>query len=446
MRIFGLSLHARKKLPIAWTFIILSYLFVEWVYNQHLLQLLEYPSVTAQQFEWTEIFGKAIASVGLNLVLAKCYKRPGIIKFAVGVCLTYMALSWFFERVIDSFPDEFRHSSYYGVMHRKDVVQGTDTGKILDFTRETRWHVRPLVLSQYYLTLEDKQWAAIESRLRGPLDKKANTALKDKKSLWLKYEQAEEARQYVEVGWNNYGKAMSQYSRYRNHPRHAKRARDTFISRVGAPPDLTHEEFVRTKAKKYHVYLTTVLIEGNKELGVPTIRGSDVPLRMNQAAFYRYVDDTARDIRTAVAPDTKEIRDNASSKDAVALLVIPPLSIGLSLLSIVINLIGLACTWIAVFLPQGIVRRSACGLVCAIGFCGVAFGYISQPHVARMDPYWTQLDKAFEQNHPVVWAAMSLPMRMEPFLCFTDRPVAWIGKGMEILYRPRSANTNGISR
>ena len=86
-----MTLH--KKLPWAWTFVILTYLFVEWVYNQHLLHLLQYPAITAQQFEWTEMFGKAIAAVGLNLVLAKCYRRPSILKFAVGAVFAYVGQS-----------------------------------------------------------------------------------------------------------------------------------------------------------------------------------------------------------------------------------------------------------------------------------------------------------------------------------------------------------------
>lgn len=429
-------IQTREKLPIRWTVVILVYLFAEWVYNQHLLQLLEYPSVTAQQFEWTEMFGKAIASIGFNLVLIKCYRKPGIIKFILGVILAYMALSWIFDSIIKSFPDEFRHSSYYGVIHRKAVVEGTDTGQILDFSKEDPWHVRPLVLSQYYLTLQDTQWSEVELGLSKPLEKRVNAALKDKQGLWKKYGQAEEARQYVEAGWQGYKKAMQKYAQYRNDSRYAKRAHETFISRVGAPPDLTFEAFVQTKAKKYHALLNTVLVEGNEDLKVKTIRVRDIPLRMNEKAFYNYLDDTTRVIRTAVAPRAQDIQNNAASKDAVALLVIPPVSIGLSLLSIMVNLVGLVCAWVAVFLPEGWIRRGACAFVCIVSFAGIAIVYSAQPHAIRADSYWTQLDKKFEASHPILWTAMSIPMRLESLLCITSRPVGWIGQGMSILYRP----------
>ena len=428
--------YQHEKLPWRWTLVIFAYLFVEWVYNQHLLELVQYSSVTALQFEWTEMFGKAIASVGLNLVLAKCYRNPGIIKFIFGVCLAYAALSWVFDVVIESFPDEFRHSSYYGVMHRKTVVEGKDPGHILAFPQEQPWYVRPLILSQYYLTLQDTQWTDVESQLRKPLDKKFNAALKDKKNLWTKYSKAEEARQYLDGGWQSYQDAMYKYGRYRNDARYAKRARDTFVSRVGAEPDLTREQFIRVKAPKYHAYIEAILVEGNRELGVATIRGRDVPLRMDEKAFYRYLDNTAQTIRTTVAPTATEIQRNAASKDAVALLVIPPLSIGLSLLSIVVNLIGLACAWAAVFFRAGWQRRAACFLVCAILGTGVAMAYTSAPHAVRGSDYWVQLDKQFEQEHPLVWSAMSIPMRLQPYICVTAQPVAWISAGMRVLYKP----------
>ncbi len=426
----------RRKLPWAWTFVVLTYLFVEWVYNQHLLHLLEYPAVTAQQFEWTEMFGKTIAAVGLNLVLAKCYRRPTVLKFVLGVGLAYMALTWAFDRVIAAFPDEFRHSSYYAVMHRQSVVQEKDAKHILGFAHAQPWHARPLVLSQYYLTLQDNQWSELETRLRAPLDKKANAALKDKKALWKKYAMAEEGRQYVEGAWQGYREAMSKYNQYRNHPRYAQRARQTFLERVGAPPDLSREQFIEQKANKYHQYLNAVLVEGNTAAGIAAVRGKDIPLRMQEAAFYQYLDTMVSDIRTSVAPATSEIRSNASSLDAVALLVIPPLSLGLSLLSIAINLVGLACAWIAVLVPAGWGRRGACFLVCAVAVVGAGMAYTMQPHGARIDAYWAQLDTRFEQSHPILWAAMSIPMRLEPFLCVTSKPVQWIGQGMAVLYKP----------
>lgn len=438
--VFGHYLFAREKLPIRWTLIILTYLFVEWVYNQHLLELVQYPSVTARQFEWTEMFGKAIASVGLNLVLAKCYRRPGIVKFVLGVCLAYMALSWVFDRVIESFPDSFRHSSYYGVMHRKSVVEGKDADAILAFTQEQPWHTRPLVLSQYYLTLQDHQWTEIESRLRRPLDKKFEAALKNKKSLWSKYEKAEEGRQYVEAGWQGYKNAMDQYGRYRNNAMYAKRARETFVSRVGAQPDLNREEFIKAKAPTYHAYLETVLVEGNRDVGVQTIRGRDLPLRMDEKAFYRYLDSTVQDIRTSVAPATKDIQNNAASKDAVALLVIPPLSLGLSLLSIVVNLIGLACAWAGIFFRAGLARRLACGLVCTVLGAGVVVAYVASSHAAQTNAYWAKLNGEFQKEHPIVAGAMAIPMRMEPYLCVTAKPVEWIRQGMQVLYRQKVGN------
>lgn len=390
------------------------------------------------------MFGKAIASVGLNLVLSKCYRRPSIFKFLVGLCVAYAALTWLFNTVIESFPDDFRHSSYYGVIHRKSVVEGTDEAKSLAFTKEAPWYVESLVLSQYYLTLQDKQWSRLEASLRDPLEKKTKAALGDKKSLWSLYAQSEEARQYMDVGWQQYQEGMSKYNRYRNDARYAERAKKTFLERAGVPPDLTKDQFIKAKARKYHDYLDKVVVPGDSTFGVAAIRGRDVPLRMDEKAFYRYLDNTATEIRTAVAPKAGDIRRNESSKDAVALLVIPPLSIGLSLLSIVVNLVGLVCAWIAALIPAGIVRRLACALVCIASVGGAAATYIGQPHVVRTNDYWAQLDTTFEQNHPVVWAAMSIPMRLEPLLCITNQPVAWIGEGMRVLYRPDGVRTTII--
>ena len=57
-----------------WAGVILIYLFLEWVYNQHLLEVLSYTHITTESFQKTEVFGKVIASLGINLFLIKIFQ------------------------------------------------------------------------------------------------------------------------------------------------------------------------------------------------------------------------------------------------------------------------------------------------------------------------------------------------------------------------------------
>ena len=79
-----------------WTFIVLSYLFIEWIYNQHLLSLLTITSIKPNNFYYTEIFGKIIASIGLNLIIKETFRYKGWFIFIIGTVFSYFLLSLFF--------------------------------------------------------------------------------------------------------------------------------------------------------------------------------------------------------------------------------------------------------------------------------------------------------------------------------------------------------------
>lgn len=410
-----------------WTLIIMSYLFAEWVYNQHLLLLLHYPTISAAQFEWTEIFGKALAATGINLMLYKCYRRPHIFKFLLGVVVAYVCLSSLFNWAVDSFSDDFRHSSYYSVLHRSQVIDGLDKENILAFAENEPWYIKSLVLSQFYLTLQDSKWKTLQQSIKIPND------LGKTKDLWSEYKKAEEIRQYIDTGWDAYESGMSQYNRYRDHPRHAKRAKEKFKSTFRLEPDLTREQFVQKMAPPYHKFLNSVVMKGDAKLEIPTILGKDLPLRMNEKAFNMYVTKTLSDIRIRIAPTREDIQKNAASRDAVALLVLPPLSIGLSLLSVLFNIALLFYQWIILLVSSKRYAkyiRIVAVIICMAPIVGL---YIYKEPI-ETSSYWTGLTASFGAENAFLSRIIQIPMRMETILCTTE-PVEWIQKGMYLLYK-----------
>ena len=102
--------------PLRWTLIILAYLGLEWVYNQHLLVLMTFDTITSSQLEWTETFGKGIASIGLSLVLIKFVRRPHPAVLLVSCVVVYTALTLLFSSVLRLVPDTFRHASWDEMM------------------------------------------------------------------------------------------------------------------------------------------------------------------------------------------------------------------------------------------------------------------------------------------------------------------------------------------
>ena len=170
--------------PLRWTLIILAYLGLEWVYNQHLLVLMTFDTITSSQLEWTETFGKGIASIGLSLVLIKFVRRPHPAVFLVSCVVVYTALTLLFSSVLRLVPDTFRHASFYTALQRNQIAAGEDPHHRLKLTSQDSWYVAPLLLSQLHVTLSDPQWSAWEKTFRTPVEDKAAALKNNKPAYW----------------------------------------------------------------------------------------------------------------------------------------------------------------------------------------------------------------------------------------------------------------------
>lgn len=409
-----------KRSLVLWSSVLLVYLFLEWVYNQHLLLLVQYPLVSASQFEWTEIFGKSLAAIGINLIIVRLYRKHKAAFFAVGVVLAYAVLSITFDRIIQSFSNDTRHSSYYTVLHRANAVRGTDDNLVLQFTHDKPWYVRSLVLSQFYLTLNDRSWEQVEASLQPAL-------LYDPTEFWEGYKAAELLRQYVDTAWDGYQAEMRHFNEFKNHPKYSARAYERFIFVTQSEPNWTKNQFISAKFPVYATFLDRILFKGVPSMGIPSITGRDLPPRMDEPLFHKKM----RLVHAQMAPNSENIRSNLQSRDAIALLIIPPISIALSLMSILFNSALLMFSWMSL-ITQGLWKNASFMVVgISIVVC-VAF-FLTAPSIVHDSAHWRGLTQAFKVEHPYLGLAIQIPLRLEPLICFDTAP-QWIGKGMRVLY------------
>ena len=418
---------------LAWTCLILAYLGVEWIYNQHLLILLTLSSITSEQFHWSEVFGKGIAAFGFSLVLMKMFKRSSVILFAISCAIVYSALTWVFNHAIQSVPSGFRYVSYYTILHRDKVVSLDDKDKVLAFAQNESWYVAPLILSQFYVTLQENQWKGMEESARSVIARELANLEKNKKKYWQQYLKARVIRDKVEAGWYQYSEGMKKYRRYER-TRYEDRARKEFERRANLPVGLTRDEFLEKVAPGYKEEMNKVLVPGNERAGLKPIYFKDLPFPSTppitwEGLLYSYIKEKTKEITAAVAPDVKNIRENARSDDVVSVLVIPPISIGLSLLSMGMNAVSLVMAWGA-----WVAGRRWVGYALGAGCVGAAvLGFSLAQHVGHRDPYWARLHQGFAVDYPAVAAISSLPMKVQPWVSFHEEP-RWIRWGMEWVY------------
>lgn len=414
------------------TTLVLTYLFVEWIYNQHLLVLLSYDSINPDNFEVTERFGKSIASFGLTLIFYHIYKK-GILFFIICVSLFYGFLTLAFDYAVNAFPDDFRYSTYYSMLYRKDVINRNDKNEILKFTEDKTWYEKSLVISQFIYVLKDEQWKEFEKKVKQPISEKISKLNKNRIQYYKNYQKFDSYYQPIMNKWGTYSSAESTYTSYKGFFK--GNAKKEFIKKVGLPPGLSFDEFTKKIAPEYYKSSYIKLFEGSSESKLQPIYIKDLPKGMNEIAFNEYIDNQLKKISTELAPEVNNIRSNKKSFNSLAVLVIPPISICLSLFSIFINILFLLVEWF--YLIFKIKKFNS--IIHSFIYVFVLFIIIllwtnSKTTATEQDPYWNSLKETNYAEKPMLFYIFTLGLKLEPTLCFTNEEPEMIKKFTHLIY------------
>lgn len=407
-----------KNLLIS-TGVVFSYLFVEWIYNQHLLILLSYDHINPDDFQFTEMFGKAIASFGINLIVNSLFKKFSLSRFIIGLLIGYTGLTCLFDYAVNAFPDEFRHSSYYSMVYRKDVINQNDNLEILKFTNENTWYEKSLVISQFVYVLKDEQWKDFEKKIKEPIVQKVEKLNKNRSQYYKDYQKYEKSYDKMIQAWGKYSAANANYNAYKGFMKGDLKKK--FIQKVGLPPDLSSEEFIKKVAPEYEKISNTKIFDGNIEAGIFPIYVKNIPKKMNELAFNQYLDNEIKKISTQMAPEINNIRENKKSFDTLAILVIPPISICLSLFSIILNVLILLAKWSYQVFKITKINEALYSSVFVVGLSILIFIFAStQTTLTENDSYWNKIRLINHNEHPVLFSIFSIGLKLEPFICFTN--------------------------
>lgn len=410
---------------VLWTGVIITYLFVEWIYNQHLLDILLLDHISNNSFNNTEIFGKLIASFGINLFLIKIFNYTKT-KFFIGIVISYILLTFLFNYAINSFSDDFRYSSYYSMLHRQDVLKNKDKDQLLSLkSNKDIWYEKSLLMSYFVFTLKEDNWKEYEKSAKDPVITQVKKLNHDMAKNWQQYHDVSLLKKKLDNGYAGYQKLMVKYSAYR-YGSYKKKAYQAFMKATGGiKPDLTQEQFLNEvgAGKTYLNFLNKVFYEGSEQYEIKAITGKDIPLDMNKTQFNEYMKDLIEKNSKQIAPDLQNIRKNVLSETPVAVLIIPPISIALSLMSIILNVCLLTISWILLLARSEKSKKIitfVSPLCCIIIFFIV--GYANN-NVIENEPKWKKMEVQASQDYPVLSYFWKFSFNIEPIICPQQKPI-----------------------
>lgn len=431
---------------LMWTGVIITYLFVEWIYNQHLLDILLLEHISNKSFNNTEIFGKLIASFGINLFLLKIFNYTKK-KFCIGLIISYIMLTFLFNYAINSFSDDFRYSSYYSMLYRQDVLKNKDKDQLLSLkTNEDNWYEKSLLMSYFVFTLNGEEWKEYEKSAKKPVSDQVKKLNNDMNKNWQQYHEVSLLKKKLDNGYAGYQKLMVKYSAYR-YGSYKKRAYQAFLKATGGlEPDLTQEQFLSQvgAGKTYLKFLNKIFYEGSTQYEIKSITGKDLPLDMNKPQFIAYVNNLIETNSKQIAPDLKDIRHNILSETPVAVLIIPPISIALSLMSIILNVSLLIISWI-LMLPQLAKHTWLISAISSSIFI-IMLCIISNinNNILDNEPNWKKMEVQASLQYPVLSYFWKFSFNLEPLVCSKNKSKI-VTTITQMLYKNDSSKNNGAN-
>ncbi|HVI41894.1 MAG TPA: hypothetical protein VM577_14685 [Anaerovoracaceae bacterium] len=318
----------KKILQISFIFT-LVYVLCEIVYNLGLVEFLASKNTEIGVFSNLENFGKALSSIGLSLVLIKIARnsKAKIAAFIILVPLLFTAETVGFDKLVKGLSPEVKVNTYLAGVYRNAVLNGS----IKDdrFTELNAYN--KVVLANLWTLGSDKEKVrkGVETLLYSkPDDTIINEFYRNYIGLTSRIVPYYAAYAIESKKYDDYtGKAKEIVNK-------------EFIRRIGIAQGLNQSQFVdavATRSPSFKKYQATVIIPAQPKLGIMELKAGDIPLGLSQQEFHKYVAKRFDDILAKTQINAENIDLLPHSYDLISSVIVPPIAIFLSLLSILLN-------------------------------------------------------------------------------------------------------------
>ena len=337
-------------------FIIITalYLILEIIYNLGLVEFLTSKNTEISAYNMLESFGKFLSSVGLTLLLIKGIqdnKKKLAASCALIPCL-FVLETVVFNSIVDNLPRATKVNAYYAGVYRNGVLNGTIEDKALSGL--TPYNRVVLAIIGSYAAGPHVR-SKVDQLISGPsnipdVDGLYQDYAKFSDSLNPLYDvYALESKKVAEFKGMLGEEALHRFER-RSH---------------GIAPGLTRTQFFQALGRQSPSvarFNQTVFIKANEKLGTPGLKGADLPLGMDRKAFEAFFSDHLALAVSKSKIGVATVENLPYAHELVASVVIPPIALVLSFVSIVLNASSLLFAvrkWL-VILPGAVAVVFAC--------------------------------------------------------------------------------------
>ncbi len=308
------------------------YIFAELSYNLGFLEFLSSKNTEISVFDGLETLGKSISAIGLSLLLVHLVKKHKVLALVVLIPSVFFLEGYIFQKIIDDMPEQSKVGAYYLGVYRNALINNNLSSVELSKGSVAKQKVQLADIS----ILEKK---STKQSVDGFLYKKL-----DEKSVDQFYGIYKQVSDKVDPYWGAYAIASK---KFQNLPQAVQqKAVGEFQARAGGiPPGLSHKAFLDAVAKSnsgFGDYFNTVLVPANEKLGIEELKAGQIPLGLDRSAFGQFVNQKVSEVMRKSQISTDTVMNLPHANDVIGSVVIPPIAMLLSFMSMVFNSILLA--------------------------------------------------------------------------------------------------------
>lgn len=325
-------MNKNRYLFLAFT---LFYLTCEIIYNVSLVEFLTSKNTEITVYNYLENFGKAISSVGFTIIFIKFIKnyKAKVVSALFIIPLFFSLETYAFNSMLNSISNEKKVSLYYSGLFRNAVINNTipelNHGKMSPYNK---------------VLFANIIFARNSINMKLAVDEVFENKKIDSNELYLNYEKMSNS---IVPLYELYALESRKIEDYKG--KLGEEVVKRFTARSGGiTPGLSKEEFykaVSDKSSSMRKFNESVLIAKNEKLGIKGLIGKDLPLGMDRVAFEAFIHDQVEQVANAYKITPETVSKLPYSDELIASVVIPPIAIFLSYLSIMINTFILLVTF-----------------------------------------------------------------------------------------------------
>lgn len=325
-----------------------GYIFLEITFNLGLVDFINSKNTELDVFHGLETLGRTLSSIGFALFLVKVLRRKlktlhvmaPVIMFILTGVIFYSAQTVIFNKIVDNLSNQQKFDSYSLGVYRNLSLNGQIKSSL--FNNEDPYYDQVinsmLVLVNNNVETKNKINKDIQNffKINYEVDSTTMGSIFDKINH-AKASSSENLHDYYKL----YYIESKRYENYHGFMRN--KYKENFVKTIGIEPSLSEEEFLAAfkekQANKQALnWNNIVIVPANKQIHMPELTLGQIPDNLTKEQWISFVNKHVTTSIDKLRFNVENIEHFPHVKNIISSVIISPIAIILSLLSVLLNI------------------------------------------------------------------------------------------------------------